>query len=62
MNITIYLHDNTTIKADVTDYNPVEISKQLNDQRILTVVFGEVIINKNIVKMIAPTPAETPAP
>jgi hypothetical protein len=62
INITIYLHDNTIIKADVTNYNAAELSAQFNDQRIMMVSFGNIIVNKNSVKMIAPTAVETPAP
>lgn len=51
--IQISLNDGTTITATV-DYNASELSSKLNDPRTLMVLVGDIIINKNIVKMIAP--------
>jgi len=62
MNITIYLHNNTSFSAVVPNYDASIFAQQLNDPKILMVAIGSVIVNKNTVQLIAPTPTtETPA-
>ncbi|MEH6942945.1 hypothetical protein [Bacillus sp. JJ722] len=55
MNVQISLHDGITITANIENYNAAELATQLNDPRILVINLGDFIINKNTVKMIAPT-------
>jgi hypothetical protein len=54
MKIQISLHDGTAINADVPNYNAAEMAKDLNDPKILMVTVGQIIVNKNAVKLIAP--------
>ena len=52
--LQISLNDGTNISVTTDSYNAGELSNKLNDQRLLMVTIGDVIINKNAVKMIAP--------
>ncbi|MGM9925219.1 MAG: hypothetical protein ACI35R_13320 [Bacillus sp. (in: firmicutes)] len=54
MDIQIFLHDGTTITANIKGYNAPELAEKLNDQRLLVISVGDYIINKNTLKMIAP--------
>ena len=54
MTVQIILHDNTTITAEMEDYNATDLSTKLNDQKILMVAIGNIIVNKQSVKLIAP--------
>lgn len=60
MNITIYLHNNTSFSAEVANYDAATFAQQLNDPKILMVAIGNVIVNKNTVQLIAPTPTDSP--
>lgn len=60
MNITIYLQDNNTINATVEGYSSTEYAAKFNDPRVLMISIGDIVLNKNHVKMIAPTPIEQP--
>jgi hypothetical protein len=51
--IQIALHDGSTITSEM-EYNAVELANSLNDPKLLMVTVGDVIVNKNAVKMIAP--------
>lgn len=59
MSITIYLHNGATFSANVTDYDSGVLAQQLNDPKLLMLAVGNVIVNKNSVQLIAPTPTET---
>jgi sRNA-binding regulator protein Hfq len=59
MNITIYLHNGATFSANVTGYDSTTLALQLNDPKLLMLAVGDVIVNKNSVQLIAPTPVET---
>lgn len=54
MTVQIILHDNTTITAEMEDYNATDLATKLNDQKILMVAIGNIIVNKQSVKLIAP--------
>lgn len=54
MTVQIILHDNTTITAEIVDYNAADLAEKLNDQKILMVAIGNIIVNKQSVKLIAP--------
>ncbi|MGM7635626.1 hypothetical protein [Bacillus sp. Hm123] len=54
MNIQIFLNDGSTMKAFVKDYNAGEFAVKMNDHRILMVAIGDVILNKNMIKLITP--------
>lgn len=60
MNITIQLHNNTSFSARVADYNAAALAQQLNDPKILMIAIGDVIVNKNTVQLITPTPITEP--
>lgn len=50
--VQISLHDGMVITVDVPDYNAPELASSLNDPKLLMVNIGQVIINKNAVKLI----------
>lgn len=52
--IQISLNDGQVITANVESYNATELSTKLNDPKLLMVTVGDIIINKNVVKMIMP--------
>lgn len=54
MTVQVILHDNTTITAEMTDYNATDLATKLNDPKILMVAIGNIIVNKQSVKLIAP--------
>jgi NADPH-dependent 7-cyano-7-deazaguanine reductase QueF-like protein len=57
--IQVTLNDNTTVTAGVEEYNAADLSTKLNDPKLLMVSIGNVIINKNAVKLIAPVPEQS---
>lgn len=54
MTVQIFLHDGSVITADINDYNASVLADKLNDQKLLVIAVGNIIINKQIIKMIAP--------
>jgi hypothetical protein len=54
MTVQIFLHDGTTITAEMTDYNAADLAAKLNDPKVLMVAVGNIIVNKQSVKLIAP--------
>ena len=54
VTVQVILHDNTTITAEMADYNATDLATKLNDPKILMVAIGDVIVNKQSVKLIAP--------
>lgn len=54
MTVQIFLHDGSVITADINDYNASVLADKLNDQKLLVISVGNIIINKQIIKMIAP--------
>jgi hypothetical protein len=54
MTVQVILHDNTTITAEMADYNATDLAAKLNDPKILMVAIGNIIVNKQSVKLIAP--------
>jgi hypothetical protein len=55
MNIQITLHDGSTITGNMNNFNAAELAAKMNDQRILMITVGDIIVNKNHVKSMAPT-------
>ena len=53
-NILVTLNNGSTLSAYSETYNANDVATKINDQRILMVSIGDVITNKNAVKMIAP--------
>jgi hypothetical protein len=54
MTIQIILHDGTNVTAEMSNYNAVELADKLNDPKIMMIVVGNVIVNKQAIKLIAP--------
>jgi small nuclear ribonucleoprotein (snRNP)-like protein len=52
--IQVVLHDGTTVTAKMENYDAAELSNKLNDQKVLMITAGDIIVNKNVVKYIAP--------
>jgi hypothetical protein len=55
MNIQITLHDGTTITGNMNNFNASELATKMNDQKILMITVGDIIVNKNHVESIAQT-------
>lgn len=55
--IEITLHDGTAITAEVESFNSDEMALKLNDPKVLMVSIGDLVVNKNAVKLIAPVDA-----
>jgi hypothetical protein len=56
--IQVFLHDGNTIVASVNSYNAEELANKMNDQKILMINVGDMVVNKNVVKYITPVPAQ----
>jgi len=54
MTVQIFLHDGSVITADINDYNASVLADKLNDPKLLVITVGNIIINKQVIKMIAP--------
>ena len=54
MTVQIFLHDGSVITADINDYNASVLADKLNDSKLLVIAVGNIIINKQVIKMIAP--------
>ncbi|MFD2681226.1 hypothetical protein [Bacillus seohaeanensis] len=52
--IQISLHDGSTINAELSAYNAAELANKMNDPKLLMIVVGDAIINKNIVRLVTP--------
>jgi hypothetical protein len=52
--IQVYLNDGNIISSDVDTYNADELAAKMNDQRLLMVCIGNVVVNKTIIKYISP--------
>jgi hypothetical protein len=55
MNIQITLHDGSTITGNMNNFNAAELATKMNDQKILMITVGDIIVNKNHVESMAPT-------
>lgn len=58
MNITIELHDNTKIKADVENYTPESFGELINTNHHEMLVFGNGGIAKHAIRRYYPTETE----
>lgn len=58
MTVQIILHDNTTVTAEITNYDAATLAEKMNDPKLLMIAVGNVIINKQSVKLIAPVPTQ----
>jgi hypothetical protein len=54
MTIQVTLHDGTVITATVENYSAEEITGKINDPKLLAIQIGNAVINKNMIKLIAP--------
>jgi hypothetical protein len=54
VTINVWMHDNTKYTVDVESYDANALTLKLNDHSILMVAIGDLVINKNSIKMIAP--------
>lgn len=52
--ITIETHDGQTFQTSVKEYDPVGLNKLLNDNEILTLVIGDIVISRINVKVVLP--------
>ncbi len=52
--INVYLHDDSMIEADITNFNAKEYLDYLNNTQILVITLGDVVLNKNMIKLITP--------
>jgi hypothetical protein len=54
MTVQIILHDNTTITAELAEYDAATLAEKMNDPKLLMIAVGNVIVNKQAVKLITP--------
>jgi hypothetical protein len=54
MTIQVSLHDGTVLKAEMENYDAESIEGKMNDPKILALRIGNAVLNKNIIKYIAP--------
>jgi hypothetical protein len=54
MTVQIILHDNTTITAEMASYDAAALAEKMNDPKLLMIAVGNVIVNKQAVKLITP--------
>ena len=54
MKVQIILHDNTMITAEIANYDAAVLAEKINDPKLLMIAVGDVVINKQSVKLIAP--------
>jgi hypothetical protein len=59
MNIQITLHDGTTITGNMNNFNAAELATKMNDQKILMITVGDIIVNKNHVESMGLTEVPT---
>ncbi|MDF2902414.1 MAG: hypothetical protein K0S25_52 [Bacillus sp. (in: firmicutes)] len=52
--IQVYLQDGNTITVQLEGYNAEELAVKMNDQKTFMISLGDLIVNKTIVKYIAP--------
>jgi hypothetical protein len=60
VNIQITLHDGSTITGNMNNFSAAELAAKMNDQKILMITVGDIIVNKNHVKSMTPTELEEP--
>jgi hypothetical protein len=54
MMVQIFLHDGTSISAEIADYNAAALAEKMNDPKLLMIAVGNVVVNKQAIKLIAP--------
>ncbi|SFA45035.1 hypothetical protein SAMN05192569_10692 [Parageobacillus thermantarcticus] len=54
MTVQIFLHDGMSFTADIADYNAADLAQKMNDPKIMMIAVGNVIVNKQAIKLIAP--------
>ncbi|MCM3573269.1 hypothetical protein M3172_08685 [Mesobacillus subterraneus] len=54
--VEITLHNGLVLPTHIDSFNPTEIAEKMNQQAIITSI-GEMVLNKNIVRMVAPLQA-----
>jgi hypothetical protein len=54
MTVQLFLHDGTSITAEMADYNAATLAEKLNDPKLMMIAIGNVIVNKQAIKLIAP--------
>lgn len=52
INIRITLHDNTVYDVTLEEYLPEMMATELNDQKLLVVTIGDIILNRGAIKSI----------
>lgn len=57
MKVTIHLNDNNVLNLETESFDPVETINKLNDQKLLALSIGNVVLNKNAIMAMAPEAA-----
>ncbi len=61
MNVQIFLNNGRVVNARINNYNATELANMMNDPKIYVISIGDMIFNKGIIQLIAPSPEEVPA-
>lgn len=54
MKLNIYLNDNRQITVDNESFNAAEVESSLNNPKLLMLVVGNLVINKNTISAMGP--------
>lgn len=57
--IHVYLHDNSKYTIEVENFDSTALAAKLNDHSLLMVAIGDLVVNKNSIKLITPLASET---
>jgi hypothetical protein len=57
--VSVVFHDGTSTETEVPNYNAADIVAKLNDEKILTVVIGDVIAHRGSVARVTPVVSVT---
>lgn len=54
MQIQVVQHDGSAITVDMIEYDVLSVASILNNQNLIVVAFGDLIINRNSIQMVVP--------
>lgn len=60
MKYQIVLNNGSMITASFTDYDASNLSSKLNDNKVLFISIGDMVINKHILSYIVPMQEQAP--
>lgn len=57
MKVTIHLNDNNVLNLETESFDSLEMANKLNDQKIVALSVGNIVLNKNAIMAMAPETA-----